>query len=66
MFIFSLSIYVFYVLLIFQGQRYWEVVTFHAHDKERTNNVVGPFSVYDKWYDICDTELDPYEAYTVS
>ncbi|XP_050718993.1 uncharacterized protein LOC126999901 isoform X2 [Eriocheir sinensis] len=52
-------------LYFIKGQRYWEVATFHPHDKQRNNTVVGPFSVYKRWYDICDTELDPYDAYTM-
>nr|XP_045595035.1 uncharacterized protein LOC123756091 [Procambarus clarkii] len=44
---------------------YWELVTFNPHDQLRNNNVVGPSYVHHKWYDICDTELDPYYAYSL-
>ncbi|XP_068205870.1 matrix metalloproteinase-21-like isoform X2 [Palaemon carinicauda] len=44
---------------------FWELVSFHPNDKNRTNKVVGPFFVHQKWYDICDTTLDPYNAYTI-
>ncbi|XP_066944366.1 matrix metalloproteinase-21-like isoform X1 [Macrobrachium rosenbergii] len=42
---------------------FWELVSFHPNDKNRTNKVVGPFYVHQKWYDICDTTLDAYNAY---
>lgn len=53
-------------LYFLKDRLFWELVTFHPHDRLRhNNNVVGPFFVHHKWYDICDTELDPYYAYTL-
>ncbi|XP_071551072.1 uncharacterized protein [Panulirus ornatus] len=45
---------------------YWRMVSFDPQDKQRRNSIEGPNYVYDKWYDICDTELDPRESYVVS
>lgn len=45
---------------------FWELVTFHPRDTKRTNAVLGPFFVHDKWYDICDTDIDGYNAYRVN
>ncbi|KAG7158678.1 Matrix metalloproteinase-21-like [Homarus americanus] len=48
-----------------KGHMFWEMVTFNAHDLLRNNSVVGPFFIHQKWYDICDTEPDSYNAYNI-
>ncbi|KAG0725431.1 Matrix metalloproteinase-21 [Chionoecetes opilio] len=53
-------------LYFLKDRLFWEVSTFHPHDKHRNNSVVGPFYVYDKWRDICDTDIDPLDASTVN
>ncbi|XP_037777210.1 matrix metalloproteinase-21-like [Penaeus monodon] len=53
-------------LYFFKERLFWELVTFHPRDTKRTNAVLGPFFVHDKWYDICDTDIDDYNAYRVN
>lgn len=53
-------------LYFFKERLFWELVTFHPRDTKRTNAVLGPFFVHDKWYDICDTDIDGYNAYRVN
>ncbi|XP_063603788.1 uncharacterized protein LOC134779485 [Penaeus indicus] len=53
-------------LYFFKERLFWELVTFHPRDTKRTNEVLGPFFVHDKWYDICDTDIDGYNAYRVN
>ncbi|XP_042240544.1 uncharacterized protein LOC121878398 [Homarus americanus] len=52
-------------LFFLKGHMFWEMVTFNAHDLLRNNSVVGPFFIHQKWYDICDTEPDSYNAYNI-
>ncbi|XP_076068177.1 matrix metalloproteinase-21-like isoform X2 [Oratosquilla oratoria] len=49
----------------FKGKLYWELVSYPALTNTRDTDLVqGPFQVDNKWYDICDTDLDPYQLYS--
>ncbi|XP_013785656.2 matrix metalloproteinase-21-like [Limulus polyphemus] len=44
-------------MYFFKGKLFWENKAFNPLDRKRKNEIVGPWPISSKWYDICEVEL---------